>query len=222
MYCKKFLALCAAAVLAVLALSTTALAAGPKVTVRVEATSRTLLPATAVRTQAGSITKGGTPAGTCPSSTAAGALDIATHHNWGGKYYASAQGIFVTSIFGVKPTGSFYWTVFVNNRSSSDGICKLKLHRGDQLLFAVTNGSLFPLVLTAPRHATTSRSFKVKASYYNAKGVVKPAAGVKIKGAVTNQAGVATITVRRAGKLELTASHTGYVRAAAVTVRVSR
>ena len=66
---------------------TAALAAGPTtVSVRIEGTSRTLLAATNVRTHSGSITKGGAPAGACPATTAAGALDDAAHHKWTGSY----------------------------------------------------------------------------------------------------------------------------------------
>ena len=71
----------------------------------------------------GWITKGGTPKGKCPGSSAAGALDAATHGKWTGKYYASVSGIFVTSILGVKPTGYDFWELFVNGKPSSKGVC---------------------------------------------------------------------------------------------------
>ena len=61
----------------------------------------------------------------------------ATHGKWTGKYYSSVGGIFVTSIDGVKPTGSDYWSVYVNGKSSSLGICDIKLHSGEKLLFKV-------------------------------------------------------------------------------------
>ena len=203
-------------------LSTAALAADNQVTVRVEGTSRTLLPTTTVQTHTGSIREGGTPPGDCPATSAAGALDVATHHRWRGMFYASVPGIFVTSIFGEKATGSDYWTVFVDNQSSSLGICSLKLHRGEQLLFAVTNGNEYPIVLAAPKHATTNHSFEVKVSYY-AKGVAKPLAGVSVNGAntVSNRSGIVTITPKRVGKLTLKGTRSGYVRSAAATVTVA-
>jgi hypothetical protein len=112
-------------------------AAGPTVTVQIKTMTKTLLRPTAVHGNAGWITKGGTPRGKCSASSAAGALDAATHGRWTGKYYASVPGIFITSILGVKPTGSDFWGVSVNNRTSNKGICDIKLHAGERLLFAI-------------------------------------------------------------------------------------
>ena len=66
----------------------------------------------------------------------AGALGAATHGKWTGKYY-SREGIFVTSILGVKPTGSDYWGIYVNAKLSSKGVCGIKLHAGERLLFKI-------------------------------------------------------------------------------------
>jgi hypothetical protein len=112
-------------------------ASGPSVTVQIKTTSKTLLRSTAVHGSVGWITKGATPRGKCPASGAAGALTAATHGHWTGKYYASVGGIFITSILGVKPTGSHYWEILVNNRPSSKGICAIKLKAGERLLFKI-------------------------------------------------------------------------------------
>jgi Domain of unknown function (DUF4430) len=138
MHRKTLIALMGAIVMA-LAASGAALAAssGPAVTVQIKSLTKTLLKPTNVHGEKGSITKGGTPKGTCPGASAAGALDAATHGKWTGKYYASVGGIFVTSIDGVKPKGSDYWSVYVNGKSSSLGICGIKLHPGEKLLFKV-------------------------------------------------------------------------------------
>src|SRR5439155_1094799 len=82
----KLIALCGATI-AVFAVTPAAplAAAGTNVTVRVEGAKKTLLPATSASTHSGWITKAGTPTGKCPASSAAGALDVATSHNWGGK-----------------------------------------------------------------------------------------------------------------------------------------
>ena len=123
------------------AASSVALAAGsgsgPAVTVQIKSLNKTLLKPTAERGVKGWITKGGTPHGKCPGASAAGALDAATHGKWAGKYYASVGGIFVTSILGVKPTGSNFWSVFVNGKSSSLGVCQIHLRSGEKLLFKV-------------------------------------------------------------------------------------
>ncbi|MBV9607730.1 MAG: DUF4430 domain-containing protein [Solirubrobacterales bacterium] len=135
---KTITALLGALVLALAACSA-ALAAGtgPSVTVQIKSSSKTLLKTTTVHGESGSITKGGTPKGKCPGASAAGALDAATHGKWVGKYYASVPGIFVTSIDGVKPTGSSFWELVVNGKPASKGICAVKLHAGERLLFKI-------------------------------------------------------------------------------------
>jgi photosystem II stability/assembly factor-like uncharacterized protein len=138
MHRKTLVALLGAIVMAVAA-SGVALAAGsgPAVTVQIKSLHKTLLKPTIEHGEKGWITKGGTPHGKCPGSSAAGALDAATHGKWTAKYYSSVGGIFVTSILGVKPTGNDYWSVYVNGKASSAGICGIKLHSGEKLLFKV-------------------------------------------------------------------------------------
>ena len=111
--------------------------AGPAVIVQIQTKTKTLLHSTTVRGKTGWITKGGTPSGKCSGTSAAGALDSATHGRWTGTYYASVGAIFVSSILHVKPTGSHYWGVYVNGKFSNSGICAIKLHKGEHLLFKV-------------------------------------------------------------------------------------
>jgi hypothetical protein len=109
---KKSVALLGAIILIVLASSVPAVAAGgAKVTVRVEGLSRTLLAPTTVKTHTGSITTGGTPRGACPATSAAGALDVATHHRWGGTYNQTYRDLELTSILGETHTftSPYYW-----------------------------------------------------------------------------------------------------------------
>ena len=138
MHRKTLIALLGAIVIA-LAASGVALGAGsgPAVTVRIKSLNKTLLKPTTEHGEKGWITKGGTPRGKCPGASAAGALDRATHGKWIGKYYSSVGGIFVTSILGVKPTGSDFWSIFVNGKAASTGICGVKLHSGEKLLFKI-------------------------------------------------------------------------------------
>ncbi len=136
---KTLVALVGAIVLALTA-SGAALAAGsgPSVSVQVKSTTKTLLEPTTVHGEKGWITKGGTPHGKCSGSSAAGALDAATHGKWTGRYYASVGGIFITSILGVKPTGqNAYWGIYVNGKSASSGVCGIKLRAGQKLLFKI-------------------------------------------------------------------------------------
>jgi hypothetical protein len=111
--------------------------AGPAVTVQIKSLTKTLLKPTTEHGEKAAITKWGTPKGKCPGDTAAGALDAATHGKWTGKYYASVGGIFVSSIDGVKPSGSDYWSIYVNGKSASNGICAIKLKAGEKLLFKI-------------------------------------------------------------------------------------
>src|SRR5437588_3339979 len=91
---NKLLAGGGAMLVLALALGSTALGAvvrpsGPRVTVRVEGLSRTLLGTTTVRPHAGSLTRFGAPNGKCSDRSAAGALDAATHHSWKGIWESS-------------------------------------------------------------------------------------------------------------------------------------
>jgi hypothetical protein len=215
------------ATLAVLLLpATAAIAAGTAVTVRVEGAKRTLLAPTVVHTRGGSITKGGAPAGACPATTAAGALDQATHHSWGGTYSSSVGGIEVLTILGEthKFTSPFFWEIWADNVPATTGICGLKLHRGERLLFAPAPvmGSVFPIGLRGPSHATSGHSFPVRVLYYNAKGVAKPLAGARVDGVVSARNGTARIKATRAATLTISASKKGYIRSAPLKVRVTR
>jgi hypothetical protein len=135
MKCKTVVALLGAVVLAVaVAGAALAASAGPAVTLQVKTLSRTLKNVV-VHGEKGSVTKGG---GSCSGRSGAGALDAATHGNWTGKYY-KGQGIFVTSILGVKPKNShYYWGIYVNGKSSSTGACGIKLHANETILFKIT------------------------------------------------------------------------------------
>jgi Domain of unknown function (DUF4430) len=113
-----------------------AASAGPSVNVQVKNGTKTLVQAT-VHGETGWVTKDGTPKGRCSGTSALGALDVATHGKWAGKYYASVGGIFITSIDGVKAKNPDYWGFYVNGKSSSVGACSVKLHAGQKLLFKV-------------------------------------------------------------------------------------
>jgi hypothetical protein len=207
---------------------TAALAAGTTVSVRVEGLTKTLLASKVVHTHSGSITKGGTPAGSCSATTAAGALDVASNHRWSGSY--GTYGLSVTQVFGethsLSPSSKDYWSIWVDNKFAPAGVCGLKLHRGEQLLFAAVPvmGTVFPIVITAPKHASTGHAFKVKVTYFNAKGVAKPLAGATVHNGAgtvtTGTSGTVSITPKHSGKLTYTAAKTGYIRSTTATVSV--
>ncbi len=214
-------------------------AASPKVSFRVEGASRTLLaPKTLVAPSSGSITKGGTPAGVCPADSAAGALNVATHGDWGGTY-SSGLGVEVTNILGTNALyakGS-YWEFFVNDRAASEGVCDTKLKSGEQLLFAqvpAKGKAELPLVVKAPTHVTDGRSFSVKTFVYAGKGAAtKPVSGVKfdlVRGAKAakfrsvkaSTAGVTSLTPIGSGRVSLVAVAKGEIRSAPFTLDLSK
>ncbi len=213
------------AVLGLALLPSAAFAAPVSVTVRIEGAKRTLLPATSVTVpSSGSVTGGGAPAGACPADTAAGAFARAVRGHFAAKYYPGT-GLFVTSILGEKPTGSDYWDLFVNEQTSQTGICGVKLHRGERLLFADENGDLPALRLSGPTRGSVGHSVTLSLGYpfTDAKGhtTFKAAAGIEVDGARTNHSGHATIQLTRAGTLVLRALAPGYVRSQTLTIRVA-
>jgi hypothetical protein len=222
---RRSLALGGATLALVLMLTSAALAAGTTVSVRVEGLKRTLLESATVHTHSGWIRKGGTPSGVCAATTAAGALDLATKHEWNGTY-SSSLGLELTSIFGEKHTFSspYYWSIWVNNRYAPAGLCGLKLTKGERLMFAAVSSSAsanpLPLGLSGPATATKGHAFRLKVVSYNGKGASKPLAGVHLGGGVSNSAGIVTVTESHTGTYRFTASQAGYIRSARVSVRV--
>jgi Domain of unknown function (DUF4430) len=223
---RYLLALAGATTALAVAPTTAALAA--KVTVRVEGKRKTLLNPSVVKTGSGSISKFGAPAGACSAASAQGALDVATHHNWIGTWSTTyGPEYFVTSILGESYATSktYFWEIFVNNVSATMGGCEIKLHSGDQLLFAADTGTQYPIVLTAPAHVTTGHKFTVRVVAYTAKGKTKPLAGATVSvgglSGKTGNHGTVLLTSSHAGTFTLKAAHAGYIRAAPVTLRVS-
>jgi hypothetical protein len=230
MNAKNVLALCGVTAATVGLLTGVAFAAsGPAVTVRVEGLKKTLLAPTVVHVHSGSITKGGAPSGACPAKSAAGALDAATRHKWGGTWSTSFSDYEITSILGESHafTSKYYWEIVVNNVSASAGACALKLHTGEQLMFAAVpdTGTEFPIAIEAPSSATVGHQFDATVVWFNAKGKSKPLAGatVSIAGHVfkTDSHGIVPLTPDNAGTFTLNATDTGYIRAAPVMVHVS-
>jgi len=137
MHRKTLIALIGAIVIAVAATGAAlAASAGPAVNVQIKTLTRTLKNVV-VHGETGWITKGGTPKGVCSGKSGAGALDAATHGKWGGTYFSSLKDIEVTSILGVKPKKPYFWLIYVNGKMASTGVCGIKLHAGEKILFKV-------------------------------------------------------------------------------------
>jgi hypothetical protein len=214
----------AACAVTVAAPASAAPASGTTVSVRVEGISRTLLAPKTIKTHGGWVTKGGTPVGQCPATSAAGALDVATKGKWGGKF-SSGLGVEVLSILGEKHsfTSNYFWGIWVNNRFAQFGACALKLRKGDQLLLgAISDAALdIALVLRAPSHVPVGHAFTVKVVSLPVSGAAKPVAGARVGGVLTNGRGNATLTAKSKGTLVLRAIKKPYVRSASMRVAVS-
>jgi hypothetical protein len=215
MVVKKISALSGAAAAIALVLATAAVARQAPVTIRIEGKTRALLSQTVARTHGGSITTGGAPNGACPGSSAQGALDVATHHRWSGKWFGSLGSYELFTILGDHESGTqAFWEILVNNVPASAGACELKLHPGDQLLFAVVpvKGTAYPLGISAPSTAVAGHPFAVKVTWFDAKGHAKPLAGAVVNGKRTNHSGVVRIVASKAGTLVVRAGKNGYIR----------
>jgi hypothetical protein len=225
----RIIALAAATVAAALAPSTAALAAGaPKVTVRIEGKTRTLLGTTVVRTHSGSVTKGGAPNGACSATSGAGALDVATNHNWKGSFSTSFSDYLISSILGdTEPGSQLYWGIWIDNRFSQTGACGIKLHNGDRLLFAVDSAQHHehPLGLGGPATVKHGHLFSLKVVAFSDNGVAKPQAGAHVHGpgvdATTNKQGIVQVTAGGPGVRTFQADEKGFIRAARLRVKVS-
>jgi len=218
-----------------LAVPSTAFAAGgTEVTVRVEGLYRALLLPTVVRVHKGWITRYGAPRGDCPAKSAQGALNVATHRRWHGVWTSQFTEYEITSILGEKHSFSsrYFWEIFTDDVAASAGACELKLHKGEQVLFAAVPqaGAAYPTAITAPHDVAAGQPFSVKVVWFDGAGKPQPLRGAHVSGggmsATTNQSGVATLTATQPGTLILHARHrwsaiTAYVRAAPVTVHVS-
>ena len=132
-------------------------AGGAERTIRIEGKAKTLLATTKAVGEAGSITKGGAPKGACPGDTAQGALDVATHHRWSGKWSDSYDEYEIITILGDTESGTkSYWEIFVNNVAATSGACEIKL---------------------APRRAVAVRRGAVTGPFYDPSSALSPGHG---------------------------------------------
>ena len=148
--------------------------------------ARRCWPAKTVQTHAGSITKGGTPAGACPATQRRRSARRRHPPQLERQLLAPASASRSPRSW-ARPTCSAHGTTGASGSTTSyapAGICELKLHRGEQLLFAAVPGKQAPCIRSAssaPGQATVGHAFKVKVIWYNAKGKAKPLAGVQVR-----------------------------------------
>jgi hypothetical protein len=195
------------------------------ITVRVEGTTKTLVPATAVTLGAANVVKDGKAADSCPGKSAAGALEVATHGDWGGTWSASYKAYFLTSIEGLTfaSTGAEYWAFWVNDAPSAAGVCGYNPKPGDSLLFFPDcYGKKCPksagvLGVKAPAVATVGRPYTVSVTAYSdAKGTPSKASGAAVSAggasAKTAASGTAKLSFAHAGHFTLTVTKPNAVR----------
>lgn len=211
--------------------SADALAAGPAtVTVRVEGAAQTLVPPTTVTTTATPVVKNGNSEDTCPGSSAAGALNLATSGNWNGTWF-TGLGYSVETIegeshlFEAGVPANYFWSFWFNNKASTVGVCQAELNSGDSILFfpecfsesGACPPTPNPLAIVAPASVAAGSPFTVEVtSYANATGSASPAVGATVSGegtsATTDSTGHATLSFSKPGFLTLRASATNSVR----------
>lgn len=201
-----------------------AAAGTPQVSVRVEGGRRTLLPATVVRAPSAAVVKGGH---SCPGASGMGAFNKAVKGRWAGTWSTSLQDFDVMTILGdseIYSKTKTYWALFVNNVTSSVGICGVKLHPGEKILFAAvgaTESPGDPISVTAPARGRTHRSIPLHIVYYDGKGKTHRLRGVTVSVAGRSHGPTSLsvdhnanygLTASTPGRYKVTVSKTGYVR----------
>lgn len=228
---RRFSLALGAVVLCLSAFASAARAAGPaSVSVRVEGASQTLVPPTNVTTTNSPVIKDGNPAHTCPGTSAAGALELATSGNWNGSWF-SGLGYSVETVAGeghlFEPgaPANYFWSVWLDNKSATTGICEAELNPGDSVLFfpecfsetSACPPAPNPLGITAPAVGEVGSPVTVRVtSYANATGAPSPAVGAAVAGGgasgTTDSSGEATLKFAGPGTVVLHASATDSVR----------
>ena len=211
---RRMLPALAAALFSFLLLASSALAGTPaSVTVRVEGLTETKVPLTQVTTTTEPVVKDGKPADSCPGTSAAGALQLATAGNWSGTWYGGEVkgGVFEGLGYSVETiagesypfTGATFWDLWINNKAEEEhGICGAEMQPGDQVLFfpcQYEEGKECPnpLEIEAPATADLGEPVNAIVRHYNKKGEPTPAAGAHIEwrggSAMTDAQGDATL-----------------------------
>ena len=123
---------------------------------------------------------------------------------------AFSFGLGLCGVGGFKTTKKLSWYLKVNHVNPELGGDSVKVHRGDDVLWAL---AAFPypdeLSLVAPRKAVAGKPFGVRVFSYDDKGKKKPAAGVKVSGASSRTGADGRTTVTLGKPARLIARHGG-------------
>jgi hypothetical protein len=168
--------------------------------------------------------------GGCAGNSAGEALDRAVNGDWD-------RNAFVSTILGETHTylNSDYWSFWINDTYSQQGLCDYIVQSGDRILVFVQRdnasfaGTIFPLVLAgAPANVVAGHVFTVTVYEQQTDGTTTtpvPVEGATVAGggatAQTNAAGQATLTLPTVGLVRLRATRAGNVSSDAAAVTVS-
>jgi hypothetical protein len=224
---KHALTLTAAAIAgsAVIAVPSAMAASGPKVSVRIEGLSKTLMPARSIVTKTGTVKRSGHP---IVGTTALGALNTAVKGQWTGSWSTQYSEWSITGIDGESHPFSSkdFWAVYVNNVQASTGAGEVKLKAGQKIVYAALPDKDYNeelLGATVAKTATVGKATTVKVVAYNSKGKAVALKGAKVSyGGKTVTAAGSSLTIKpeKAGTLTVKISKKGYVRSeATVTVK---
>ncbi len=123
-------------------------------------------------------------------------------------HFISEFGLGICGIGGFASHGAYSWYLKVDHKNPELGGDSVKLHAGDEVLWALAKYP-YPneLSLLAPASATAGVPFTVQVYSYNDKGKRKPAAGVTVTGALAPTGADGSATVVLTGPTALTATH---------------
>jgi hypothetical protein len=137
-------------------------------------------------------------------------------------HFLSEFGLGLCGVGGEKSHGSYSWYLKVNHRDPQLGGDSVRLHAGDEVLWAFEPYP-YPdeLSLVAPTEASAGVPFTVRVFTYDDGGKRTPAAGVVVTGAggPTDAEGTATVTLT--GPAVLSATHAKEIPSNRVGVCVS-
>ncbi len=123
-------------------------------------------------------------------------------------HFVSEFGLGLCGIGKSKTTKKLSWYLKVNHKNPNKGGEQVKLHKGDEVLWALEPYP-YPdeLALTAPREAEPNKPFTVTVFSYDDKGKKTPAAGVSVTGAAAPTGADGTTQVTLSAPGVLTATH---------------
>src|SRR3954453_2576385 len=218
-----------------------ALAAAAPINVhfRAEGARSTLVSGRTVTLADAPIVKDGDPAHSCPGQTALGALHAGTQGDWQGTW-SEGLGYFVNEILGERHSGTSFFSLWVDHKLATAGLCGANLKAGDDVLLFVdrcvfdatankcTNKSVTPLGIRVPASARRGRTVLVTVVSYTNSGRARPVAGASVFAngqrlkPRTNRLGRLRLKATKIGRVTFFATHAGNARSAVGTTRVRK